>query len=70
MNQKIPAPSPGIDRRRLLALGAAGLALAPFSSAWAQGVPAADLSRVSLRVASYKGGWITLLKAAGLDNTP
>ncbi len=70
MNQKIPAPSPGIDRRRLLALGAAGLALAPFSSSWAQGVPAADLSRVSLRVASYKGGWITLLKAAGLDNTP
>ena len=68
MNQKIPIP--GLDRRQLLLLGTAGLALAPVAASWAQSVSGADLSKVTLRVASYKGGWFALLKAAGLDNTP
>ena len=58
-------------RRRLVQAGAAGLAA--FALPWAAaqaGAAGADLSKASLRVASYKGGWRTLLKAAGLGDTP
>lgn len=60
----------GIERRQVLLLGAAGLALSPLSKSWAQNVSAADLSKITLRVATYKGGWAALLKAAGLAETP
>ncbi|MEW6344790.1 MAG: ABC transporter substrate-binding protein [Paraburkholderia sp.] len=64
-------------RRLLLSLPAAGLA--GFGAAFTAGAAAAsapsadtaiDLSKLRLRVATYKGGDATLLKAAGLANTP
>lgn len=61
------APDP--SRRRLLqaASGAAAALALPWAGAQTAG---SELSRASLRVASYKGGWVTLLKAAGLAATP
>ncbi|CAM3819476.1 ABC transporter substrate-binding protein [Polaromonas hydrogenivorans] len=58
-----------VARRRLIQAGAAGVAALALPWAAAQ-TAASDLSRTSLRVASYKGGWVTLLKAAGLGATP
>ncbi len=57
-------------RRRVVQAGAAVLASSALPWASAQAVAPADLSRATLRVASYKGGWNTLLKAAGLATTP
>lgn len=61
---------PLLHRRRLLQLGATSMAMLACGSAGAQNAAPLDLTKTSLRVASYKGGWITLLKAAGLANTP
>ncbi|TKC78836.1 ABC transporter substrate-binding protein [Trinickia terrae] len=61
------------NRRRLLALGAA-LAASPLGERIALAStapePAAELAGVTLRVATYKGGWPPLLAAAGLADTP
>jgi sulfonate transport system substrate-binding protein len=56
------------DRRAALALGAGGLvaALAACAKPAAQG----RLADLTLRVATYKGGVETFLKAAGQDQTP
>lgn len=62
-----------VVRRRLMQAAASGLVATatPWTQAQTQTQGAtADLSKVSLRVAAYKGGWTTLLKAAGLAGTP
>jgi sulfonate transport system substrate-binding protein len=60
---------PGIERRRALGLGLAGLAglALPARSGLAA---APDLSGVTLRVASFKGEDETFLPLAGLSDTP
>jgi len=63
-------PDTALSRRHLLQLGAAGLVLTTGARALGQVVASADLAKASLCVASYTGGWITLLKAASLANTP
>lgn len=59
-----------INRRHILQMAGASV-LVPFlpSTAWAQ-TQTLDLSKVTLRAAFYKGLHNTLLKAAGLDDTP
>ncbi|MGF6532788.1 MULTISPECIES: ABC transporter substrate-binding protein [Paraburkholderia] len=61
------------SRRRLLKLGVA-LAAAPLTPrfAFASSAPAnaEALAGVTLRVATYKGGWPPLLAASGLADTP
>ena len=58
-----------LSRRSLIGTLAGGLVA---SSAQAQSKPPAqiDLGNTTLRVAYYKGGWRTLLQAAGEDQTP
>ncbi|WP_085316055.1 ABC transporter substrate-binding protein [Derxia lacustris] len=61
---------PSLARRRLLGLpGAAALTCLGLGAAPA-GAADIDLSRQRLRIATYKGGDRTLLRAAGLDKTP
>jgi len=57
-------PSTG-RRRVLLAAASAALLGAPFASR-----AATDLSKVTLRIATYKGNWRALLVAAQLTDTP
>jgi len=61
--------APDSSRRRLLqaASGAAAALALPWAGAQ---TPGRELSRASLRVASYKGDRATLLKAAGPAATP
>jgi len=61
-----PAPNP--NRRALLALGGAGLAAGVAACARSAG--GGSLSDLTLRIAAFKGGVETFLKAAGEDRTP
>lgn len=82
MTQRSDSPV-SLRRRRLVSalpaaalLGAAGtgamsaMAAANTPAASEKTDPHVDLSKVRLRVATYKGGDATLLKAAGLADTP
>lgn len=63
----------GQTGRRAALLRIVGLAGVGTGAPWraqASQAAAPDLSRTTLRVAHYKGGWNTLLKAAGLADTP
>jgi sulfonate transport system substrate-binding protein len=59
-----------IGRRGLLVSALAGAAGAAGWSGAAQAATAAELSRVTLRIATYKGNWRALLVAAKLADTP
>lgn len=69
MTSPIPIHWPSTRRQWLQGAATAALT-APLGAALAQAGREPDLSKTTLRVASYKGGWVTLLKAAGLDHTP
>lgn len=63
-----------LNRRHLLqaSLGAAAWAATASAPAWAAppAPTAADLSKVTLRIGTYKGLWRPLITAAGLGQTP
>lgn len=63
-----------LNRRHLLqaSLGAAAWAATTSAPAWAAAPPpsATDLSKVTLRIGTYKGLWRPLITAAGLAQTP
>jgi sulfonate transport system substrate-binding protein len=69
MDENMAIQSTGLKRRQVLQAAALSLTAVGAPLVLAQGA-GADLSKATLRVASYKGGWVTLLKAAGLANTP
>ena len=57
-------------RRRILIGGAAGLVAGIGGTAGASTFPTHDLSKVTLRIATYKGNWRALLTAANALDTP
>ena len=59
-----------LTRREWLQTASVSAFSASIGSVPAQSTVLSELSKVTLRIATYKGGWLTLLKAAGLDNTP
>lgn len=61
-----------LNRRQILQTALGTAALAPFATAShaAPGASQQDLSRVTLRIGTYKGLWRPLIGAAGLAQTP
>lgn len=68
----MPHTPPSLNRRHLLqtGLGAAAWAATAGVSALAASPGAPDLSKVTLRIGTYKGLWRALIAASGQGNTP
>lgn len=62
--------TPATSRRTLLRAGLGAAALATLGAPALAAGPAPDLSKVTLRIATYKGLWRPLLAASGQGQTP